>query len=267
MLSSLTRDFREIVAELRDYRELLWLMTRRDIVIRYRKAVLGFGWAIFTPVVNMIVFTIVFNRVAKIQTDVPYPVFAYAGLLPWNLFSSSLKGAISSLVSNKNLVSKVYCPRELFPLSGILVAGVDFLVGGIVLAALMIYYQIAPTWITLFLPVILLVQLMLTTGLGFMLAIANLYFRDVKYIFDVGLSLLMFATPVVYPVRDIGGLAGILIHANPLTPIIDGYRSVLLRGEMPDPILFPIAAGISFTLCVIGWVVFHRAEYTFAENI
>jgi ABC-2 type transport system permease protein/lipopolysaccharide transport system permease protein len=267
MFSSLARDFHEIIAELRDYRELLWLMTRRDIVIRYRKAVLGFGWAIFTPVVNMVVFTIVFNRVAKIQTDVPYPVFAYAGLLPWNLFSSSLRAAIGSLLSNKGLVTKVYCPRELFPLSGILVAGVDFLVGGTVLALLMAYYSIVPTWTILFLPVVLLVQLMFTTGLGFLLSIANLYFRDVKYIFDVGLSLWMFATPVVYPVRDIGGLTGILVNANPMTPIIDGYRSVLLRGELPDALPFTIAACISFALCAIGWVVFHRSEYTFAENI
>jgi ABC-type polysaccharide/polyol phosphate export permease len=267
MFALLARDFREIIAELKDYRELLWLMTRRDIVIRYRRAVLGFAWAIFTPVVNMVVFTIVFNRVAKIQTDVPYPVFAYAGLLPWSLLSSSLKAAIASLVSNKGLVSKVYCPRELFPLSSILVAGVDFVAGATVLAVLMVYYAIAPTWTIVFLPVILLVQVMFMTGLGFLLAIANLYFRDVKYLFDVGLSLWMFATPVVYPVRGIDGLAGIIVNANPMTPIIEGYRAVLLGGQLPDPVAFTAAAGISFLLCVVGWVVFHRAEYTFAENI
>ena len=267
MLVALTRDAREIVAELRDYRELLWLMTRRDVVIRYRRAVMGFGWAIFMPVVNMVVFTIVFNRVAKIETDVPYPIFAYAGLLPWNLFSSSLKAAIGSLVSNKNLVSKVYCPRELFPLSGILVAGVDFLVGWSVLALLMVYYEIVPSWTVFFLPVILLVQLMFTAGLGFLLAVANLYFRDVKYIFDVGLSLWMFATPVVYPVRGIGGLTGVVLNANPMTPIIDGYRAVLLRGQLPDTVPFAAATLLSLLLCAAGWVIFHRAEFTFAENI
>jgi ABC-type polysaccharide/polyol phosphate export permease len=215
----------------------------------------------------MVVFTVVFNRVARIETDFPYPVFAYAGLLPWNLFSSSLKAAIGSLVSNKGLVSKVYCPRELFPLSGILVAGVDFLVGWTVLALLMIYYSIAPSWTILFFPVILLVQVMFTTGLGFLLAIGNLYFRDVKYIFEVGLSLWMFATPVVYPVRGIGGLTSIIVNANPMTPIIDGYRSVLLRGQLPDPVPFAVATCLSVLLCAVGWVVFHRAEYTFAENI
>ena len=267
MFKSLGQDIREILAELRDYRELLWLMTRRDIVIRYRKAALGFAWAIFTPVMNMIVFTIVFNRVARIETDIPYPIFAYAGLLPWNLFSSSLKSAIGSLVTNKGLVTKVYCPREIFPLSGILVALVDFFVGASVLAVLMVYYQIAPTTTALFLPVILIVQLMFTAGLGLLLAVANLYFRDVKYIFDVVLALWMFATPVVYPVRGIGGLAGALIQANPMTPIIDGYRAVLLRGEMPDMVPFTAAAFVSFVLCVGSWIVFHRTEYTFAENI
>ena len=267
MLASLSRDFREITAELTDYRELLWLMTRRDIVIRYRRAVLGFAWAIFTPVVNMVVFTIVFNRVAKIQTDVPYPVFAYAGLLPWSLLSSSLKSSIVSLVSNKGLVSKVYCPRELFPLSGMFVAGVDFLAGATVLAALMAYYAIAPSWTILLLPGLLLIQLMFMTGLGFLLAIANLYFRDVKYIFEVGLSLWMFATPVVYPVHEIDGLAGILVRANPMTPIIDGYRAVLLGGALPAPMSLAAAALVSLLLCIVGWVVFHRSEYTFAENI
>ena len=200
MFKSLGQDIREILAELRDYRELLWLMTRRDIVIRYRKAALGFAWAIFTPVMNMVVFTIVFNRVARIETDVPYPIFAYAGLLPWNLFSSSLKSAIGSLVTNKGLVTKVYLPRELFPLSGILVALVDFFVGASVLAVLMVYYQIAPTTTALFLPVILIVQLMFTAGLGLLLAVANLYFRDVKYIFDVVIGAL--------DVRHAGRLSG-----------------------------------------------------------
>lgn len=267
MFKALKQDVREIVAELHDYRELLWLMTRRDIVIRYRKAVLGFAWAIFTPVVNLVVFTIVFDRVAKIETDVPYPVFAYAGLLPWQLFSSSLKSAINSLVTNKGLVTKVYCPRELFPLSGILVALVDYLVAASILAALMVYYGIHPTAAAFFLPVILVVQLMFSAGLGLILSVANLYFRDVKYIFEVVLSLWMFATPVVYPVHAIGGVAGALIRANPMTPIIDGYRAVLIRGELPDLVSFTAAACFSIFVCGISWLIFHRTEYTFAENI
>ena len=234
MLKSLKQDIREMLVELREYGDLLWLMTRRDIVIRYRKAVLGFAWAVFTPVVNLVVFTIVFDRVAKIETDVPYPVFAYSGLLPWQLFATSLKTAINSLVTNKSLVTKVYCPRELFPFSSILVALVDFFVAASILVGLMVYYQVPLRTTALFVPIILIVQVMFTTGLSLMLSVLNLYYRDVKYIFEVVLSLWMFATPVVYPVSEIGGLTGMLIHANPMTPIIDGYRAVLVRGEMPE---------------------------------
>ena len=126
MFARLRQDIREMFTELRDYRELLFTMTRRDLMVRYRKTVMGFGWAIFMPVMNTIVFTLIFRRVAKIETDVPYPVFWYCGLLPWNLFATSLKTGLNSLVSNKSLLTKVYLPREVFPFSTMLVCVVDF---------------------------------------------------------------------------------------------------------------------------------------------
>ena len=142
MFARLRQDIREMFTELRDYRELLFTMTRRDLVLRYRKTVMGFGWAIFMPVMNTIVFTMIFRRVAKIETDVPYPVFSYCGLLPWNLFATSLKTGLNSLVSNKSLLTKVYFPREVFPFSTMLVCVVDFVVGLSILALLMLYYRI-----------------------------------------------------------------------------------------------------------------------------
>jgi lipopolysaccharide transport system permease protein len=266
MFARLRRDIREMFAELRDYRDLLVLMTRRNLVLRYRQTVMGVGWALFMPVINTIVFTLIFRRVAKIQTDVPYPVFAYCGLLPWNLFATSLKAAVSTLVTNKNLLTKVYFPREVFPFSTMLVCVVDFVVGLSLLGLLMLYYQIPLSATALFLPILIAVQLLFTAGLSMLLAPANLYYRDVKYILDVLVAVGMFATPVIYPTRHVTGTLGLILQMNPLAPIIDGYRAILLRGELPNAIPFTAAAVLSLGLFAIGWLVFHRAEYAFAEN-
>ena len=266
MFARLRRDVREMLTELRDYRELLFMMTRRDLLLRYRQTAMGFGWAIFTPVINTIVFTVIFKKVAKIETDVPYPVFSYCGLLPWNMFATSLKTGINSLFSNKTLLTKVYFPREVFPFSTMLVCVVDFIVGLSVLAVLMLWYRIPLHATALFLPILIAVQLTFTAGLCMFLAPANLYYRDVKYILDVLITVGMFATPVLYPTRHVTGPLGVILQLNPLAPIIDGYRAILLRGEMPSAIPFATAAALSVILFAVGWLVFHRAEYTFAEN-
>jgi lipopolysaccharide transport system permease protein len=266
MFARLRRDLREMFAELRDYRELLLMMTKRDLLLRYRKTIMGIGWAILMPVLNTIVFTVIFRRVAKIETDVPYPVFSYCGLLPWNLFATSLKTGVSGLVANKSLLTKVYFPREVFPFSTMLVSVVDFVVGLSILALLMIYYWIPLSPTALFLPVLIAVQLMFTGGVSMLLAPANLYYRDVKYLLDALIVIWMFVTPVVYPTRHVTGALGVVLQMNPLAPIIDGYRAVLLRGELPAAIPFAAATVVSFLIFAIGWVVFHRTEYALAEN-
>ena len=266
MFARLRQDVREMLTELRDYRELLFMMTRRDLLLRYRQTAMGFAWAIFTPVINTIVFTVIFRKVAKIETDVPYPVFSSCGLLPWNMFATSLKTGINSLFGNKTLLTKVYFPREVFPFSTTLVCVVDFIVGLSVLAVLMIWYRIPLPATALFLPILIAVQLTFTAGLCMFLAPANLYYRDVKYILDVLITVGMFATPVLYPTRHLTGPLGVLLQLNPLAPIIDGYRAILLRGELPSAIPFATAAALSVVLFAVGWLVFHRAEYTFAEN-
>lgn len=266
MFARLRRDVREMLTEMRDYRDLLVLMTHRNLILQYRRAVMGFAWAIFMPVINTVVFTVIFRRVAKIETDVPYPVFSYCGLLPWNLFATSLKNSTNTLVANKNLLNKVYFPREVFPFSTVLVSVVDFCVGLSLLGLMMLYYRIPLTATALFLPVLIVVQLTLTAGLAMILAPANLYYRDVKYILEVLITVGMFATPVVYPTRHVTGALGVVLQMNPLAPIIDGYRAVLLRGELPSPIPFAATAVFSFALFAMGWLVFHRAEYAFAEN-
>jgi lipopolysaccharide transport system permease protein len=228
---------------------------------------MGFGWAIFMPLVNTAVFSVIFTRVAPLQTDMPYPLFAYCGLLTWNFSASSFRFAVTSLTSNASLVTKVYFPREIFPISAVAVSIVDFAVGSIVLIGLMIYYRVAPTAAVLGLPLVLLVHIVLTLAISLLLAMANLFYRDVKYLFELVLTIWMFLTAVLYPVGQVGGMTGRMMAINPMTPILEAYRDVLLRGRLPDPAPFLITAAVSVVALVVAWVVFHRAEYEFAENV
>jgi ABC-type polysaccharide/polyol phosphate export permease len=256
-----------LIREQFEYRELLVAVTRRDLVVRYKQSFIGIGWALFVPLITMAIFSVIFTRVVRLDTGLPYPVFAYAGLLPWTMFASSLRFATTSLTGNTTLVTKVYFPREILPFSAILVSLVDFAIASLVLAALMVHYGIGVSWALLFLPVVILVQVVFTAGVGLLLAMGNLFYRDVRYVSDVGITLWMFSTSVVYPIDRIGGRLGAILTLNPMTPIIDAYRSVLLDGKLPDGVPFGLAAVTAFLILAIGWVVFHRAECRFAESI
>jgi ABC-type polysaccharide/polyol phosphate export permease len=266
MMPQLTADLHEMVAEQGQYRDLLYQMTMRDLRLRYKQTVMGFGWAIFMPLVNTAIFSVIFMRVAPIETGVPYVVFAYCGLLTWNFFASSLKFAVISLTSNANMVTKVYFPREVFPFSAVLVGIADLIVGSSVLVALMIWYSIPVSWTVVWLPVIFAVHLAFTLGMALLLAMANLFYRDVKYLFEVVITVWMFATSVVYPIALVGGKLGVLMRLNPMTPVIESYRSVILFGQPPDA-SFAAAALASVVILIGGWLTFHRAEFRFAENI
>jgi ABC-type polysaccharide/polyol phosphate export permease len=255
------------VVEQVHYRELLYQMTRRDLMLRYKQTVMGFGWAIFSPLVNTVIFSVVFTRVAPLDVGVPYPVFAYAGLLAWTLFASALRFSVNSLTANTNLVAKVYFPREIFPFSTVIVAAVDFLVGAILLVAMMAYYRIPPSPALLFLPAVIAVQLIFTAAIALFLAMANLFYRDVKYLFEVLITVWMFATSVLYPIEGIGGVFGTVLHMNPMTPLIDAYRRMLFRGELPDLVSFGVVTVTSVVIFMLAWLTFHRAEFQFAENI
>jgi ABC-type polysaccharide/polyol phosphate export permease len=259
-------DLREIVAEQAAYRELLCQMTRRDLLLRYKQTVIGFGWAVFMPLVNTIVFSMVFMKVAPVSTGLPYPLFAYCGLVAWNFTAASLRFGVNSLTGNVSLVTKVYFPREILPVSAVLVSLVDFAVGSLLLVAMMAYYQIAPGWAVLALPAVVAVHVAFTIAVALSLAMANLFYRDVKYLFEIAITVWMFATSVLYPVTVVGGRLQLLLQLNPMTHIIEAYRSVLLRGELP-PASFA-ATAVGAVLCAtVALVVFHRAEYRFAENI
>jgi len=248
------------------YRELLWQMTWRDLLLRYKQTVMGFGWAVFMPLVNTAVFSVIFTRVAPIDTGMPYPLFAFCGLLTWNFFASSMKFAVGSMISNINLVTKVYFPREVFPVSAVLVSLVDMAVASIVLVGLMVWYRVGVQWTLVFLPIVLLVEIIFCFALGLILSMANLFYRDVKYLFEVVLTVWMFVTCVVYPVELVKGKLGIFMALNPMTPIIDAYRDVLIRGMVPGR-MFVFSAIFTFFLFLVAWYWFHRTEFKFAENI
>ena len=266
-ISQLGIDLKEIVGEQYEFRELLYQMTRRDLLLRYKQTVMGFGWAVFMPLLNTAVFSVIFTRVAPLQTDIPYPLFAYCGLLTWNFSASSFRFAVTSLTSNAGLVTKVYFPREIFPISAVMVSLVDLAVGATVLIGLMIYYQVVPTSAILALPWVLAVHILFTLAISLLLAMGNLFYRDVKYLFELVLTIWMFLSAVLYPVTQIGGTVGQIMALNPMTPILEGYRDVLLRGRFPDPSAFLMTTAVSIVLLMTAWIIFHRAEYEFAENV
>ena len=257
---------KEMWMEQLEYRELLYQMTKRDLLLRYKQTIMGFGWALFMPLINTAVFSVIFTRVAPIEVGMPYPVFAFAGLIAWNFTASSLKFAVTSLTNNTSLVSKVYFPREIFPVSAVLVSLVDLCVAAVVLAVLMAYFRMGLHWTIVLLPLVVVVHLAFTVAVALLLAMGNLFYRDVKYLFEVVVTVWMFVTSVLYPVELVGGHLGTLMRINPLTPIIDAYRDLIIRGTIPGWSLV-YSACVATALLFIAWFAFHRAEYQFAENV
>lgn len=258
--------------ELLSYRTLLWTLTWRDVRVRYKQSLLGIVWAMFIPVSMMLLFSFVFTKVVAVKTDVPYPIFAYCGLLPWQFFSSATTAATNSLIANRTLVTKIYFPSEVFPISSVIASFVDFLVGSIVLVALIAYFYLADfsvviSWTAFLVIPVIIVQILFTTGVSFFLSMGNLFFRDVRYIYNIMITLWMFATSVVYPMKvSSPGLQKIL-NLNPMTPIIDAYRDVLLRGKVPDINTLGYTIVISSAIFLSGWVIFYKMQYKFAEKV
>jgi lipopolysaccharide transport system permease protein len=256
----------ELISEQWEYRELLMRMTARDLLLRYKQTVMGFGWAIFMPLVNTAIFSVIFTRVAAIDVGQPYPVYAFCGLLAWNFFASSLRFSIASLTSNPSLVTKVYFPREIFPFSAVLVSVVDFAVASLVLVGLMLYYRTPVGWSLALVPLVVCALVIFTLALALLVAMGNLFYRDVKYLFEIVIAVWMFATSVVYPIGRVGGRLGMLLALNPMTHLIDAFRAVLLDGRAPG-VAFAITFAASVALFGVAWVLFHRAEFEFAENL
>lgn len=261
-------DAAEMLREQFEFRELLVQMTRRDLLLRYKQTAMGFAWALLTPLLNTAVFSVIFMQVAPVATPVPYPLFVYCGMLAWNFTASALRFAVTSLTSNTSLVTKVYFPREIFPFSAVAVSLVDFLVASSVLVVLMAYYRVAPAPAIILLPLLVVVHAAFTLAIALLLAMANLFYRDVKYLFELALTVWMFASAIVYPVASAGnGVLGFVVRLNPMTTIVDAYRQLILYGTVPSLLPSAVLAGLSLLLLGGSWLVFHRSEFRFAEQI
>ncbi|MCP4589273.1 MAG: ABC transporter permease [bacterium] len=263
--------------ELCRHRQLLLSLTWRDLQVRYKQTWLGMGWAVLLPVAMTLIFSFVFTRAVNVvggmNLSMPYPLFAYLGLVPWVFFSASLTGCVTSLVSNRNLVTKVNFPREVFPLSAIGSAAADFLVAGSVLIGLGAYFHYTTDWefglhgSILFLPVVVAVQITFTAGLGLLLAMGNLFYRDVRQVSGVGIQLWMFLTCVLYPMPQDGSWFSYCAWLNPMTPIISAYRACVIEGRIPFDGHFLYSTLVALVTLVLGWWCFGRWSHRFAECI
>jgi lipopolysaccharide transport system permease protein len=256
------------LGELWDYRELLFFLAWRDISVRYKQTVLGAAWAIIQPFFAMIVFSLFFGRLAQIPSDgVPYPIFSYTALLPWQYFATALAGSGDSLVASANLLSKVYFPRLVIPLASVLPPLVDFAIAFVVLMGMMLFYGIAPTWQIVWLPFFLLLALITSLGAGLWLSAMNVQYRDIRYTIPFITQFWMFASPVVYPSSLIPEQWRPLYGLNPMAGVIEGFRWALLGTETaPGPMII-VSVFVSLVLLVSGAFYFRRMEKTFADVV
>lgn len=252
--------------ELWDYKELLYFFVWRDFKVRYKQTVIGIGWAIFQPFMTMVVFSVFFGALLKIPSDgVPYPIFVYAGLLFWQFFSSALSETSGVLISNQAIITKVYFPRLILPLSSVATKLVDFAIASVILVGMMIYYGYTPHLMgLLILPLLLAITFMASVGGGLFLAAINVKYRDVRYILPFFIQILMFLTPVIYP-ASIAGKYSWILALNPMMGVIQSARASLLGTA---PINWTLIA-ISFTACAIllaiGTIYFKKVERYFAD--
>lgn len=255
-----------------EYRELLYFLVWRDLKVRYKQTALGAAWIILQPAISIIIYTVLFGRLLKVSSgDVPYPVFAYAALLPWNYFAGSLTRSSHSLVGSAHLITKVYFPRLVIPISGVLSGLVDFAIAFVVLGVLMAVYGIAPTTAVFLLPAFLLLAVVTALGFGLWLAALNVRYHDVNYVVPFLVQIWMYLTPVIYGSTLIPERFRFLLALNPMTGVVEGFRWALLGRyatgtEAPGPLL-AASVGISLLVLVTGALFFRRTERTFADII
>jgi len=252
--------------ELRDYRDLFLFLTWRNIKVLYAQSAIGIGWAVIQPLFSMILFTLVFGRLAKISSDgVPYAVFSFTALVPWTYFSNSLTQGVNSLVQNANMISKVYFPRLILPMSAVAAKLLDFSIAMLVLTALMVWYRMVPTIGILALPLLILLMILTAAGLGAWLTALAIQYRDVKHAMTFVVQLLMYAAPVVYPTSLIPERYQLLYAINPMVGVIEGFRAALL-GTRPMPWHFiAVGAASALVIALTGALYFRRKERIFAD--
>lgn len=261
-----------VALNLRDlwaYRELLCFLTWRDVKVRYKQTLLGAAWAIIQPLFQMIVFTLFFGKLAGLEHKtggIAYPIFAYAGLLPWTFFSNAITNSGNSLVGSANLITKVYFPRMIIPAAAVGAGLVDFAIAFVILAGLMIYYGVAISVGLLMLPVLVLLTTLLAIGVGMWFSALNVKYRDIRYALPFAIQLWMFVSPIIYPPTLVPEQYRWLLSLNPMTGIIEGYRASLLGSEFNWPAL-GISAALTIGILVYSAYHFRRMERTFADVV
>ena len=252
------------------YRELFYLLAWRDILVRYKQTVIGVAWAVIRPFITMVVFTVVFGKLAKLPAPsaVPYGLLVFAGMLPWQFFATAMSEASSSLIGNANLISKIYFPRLVVPASSVITSFVDFLITLAMMALLMVWYEFLPDWRILTLPLFVLLALGSSLGIGLWLCALNVEYRDFRYIVPFVVQFGLYVSPVGFTSAVVPEKWRLLYSLNPMVGVIDGFRWALLRGETPlnhSAVLTSVA--LTAILCLSGIWYFRKVERTFADVI
>jgi lipopolysaccharide transport system permease protein len=254
--------------ELWDYRELLYFLVWRDVKVRYKQTVIGAAWTVIQPLLTIVIFTLVFQHFAKLPSDgVPYPLFSFTGLLPWNYFAKALNNGINSVVGSANLITKVYFPRLILPISAILSGLIDFGISFLCLLGMMIWYGLMPGWGVLALPLFLLLAVLTALSVGLWLAVINVRYRDVGQAIPFLIQLWLFVSPVAYPLSVVPEKWRVLYSLNPMTGVIEGFRWALLGKPMLDILPIAISVVVVLALLFAGIRFFRRMEETFADIV
>jgi lipopolysaccharide transport system permease protein len=255
------------LSELRQYRDLLFFLVWRSIQAIYAQTILGFSWAILTPLVQILLFTIVFGKVAKLDTDgIPYVLFSTVAIIPWTYISGSSMGASQSLVSGKHMLGKVYFPRYLFPLTPVIGKLLDFGISLIIIVAVCIYYKIAPTWNIIIFPFLVVYMMIISLGIGLWLSAMSIRFRDVRLAMPFALRMLMYTAPIVYSASAISEKSRLLYSINPIVGVIEGFRSCLLGTPILWNYIWP-GLVLSLLILVTGAMYFKNMERVFVDVI
>jgi lipopolysaccharide transport system permease protein len=254
--------------ELWDYRELLYFLTWRDVKVRYKQTALGAAWAVIQPFFMMLVFSLFFGRLAKLPSDgIPYPVFTFCALLPWQLFAHALTESSNSLVGNQNLITKVYFPRLVVPIAAVLGGLVDFGIAFVILLGMMLYYGIVPSWAIVTLPAFMLLAILTALAAGLWLSALNVQYRDVRYTINFLIQFWLFATPVVYPSSLIPAQWRAFYGINPMAGVVEGFRWALLGKSEPPGALLLVSIAVVILLLIGGLFYFRRMEQEFADVV
>jgi lipopolysaccharide transport system permease protein len=255
-------------AELWEYRELIGFLARRDISSRYKQTILGASWAVIQPVMTMVVFSIFFGKLARVPSDgSPYPIFSYCGMLPWQFFATATTNSANSLIANSNMLTKVYFPRLVIPISSVIPAAVDFLIAFVILFGMVLYYHIMPTLHWLYLPAFFAIAAVTSLGTGIWLSALSTEYRDMRHVIPFLISTWMYVSPVVYPSSMVPEQWRALYALNPMVGAIEGFRWALLGTSVLDMQVMALSSTMSLILLITGTYYFRRMERRFADVI